>query len=82
MLIGQGYGCRTDVRPNSAAAGGDNGARIQSLSKLGRAMGRDFGGIERWRTQFMAMGKAQGGGSGWVLLTYSPRDKRLVNQWA
>ena len=28
------------------------------------------------------MGKAMGGGSGWVLLTYSPRDSRLVNQWA
>ena len=28
------------------------------------------------------MGKAQGGGSGWVLLTWSPRDRRLVNQWA
>jgi superoxide dismutase, Fe-Mn family len=28
------------------------------------------------------MGKAQGGGSGWVLLTSSPRDGRLVNQWA
>ena len=28
------------------------------------------------------MGRAEGGGSGWVLLTYSPRDKRLVNQWA
>ena len=28
------------------------------------------------------MGKAMGGGSGWVLLTYSPRDRKLVNQWA
>jgi len=28
------------------------------------------------------MGKAQGGGSGWVLLTWSQRDARLVNQWA
>lgn len=28
------------------------------------------------------MGKALGGGSGWVLLTYSARDKRLTNQWA
>ena len=28
------------------------------------------------------MGKAIGGGSGWVLLTYSPRDRRLTNQWA
>ena len=26
--------------------------------------------------------EAIGGGSGWVLLTYSDRDKRLQNQWA
>jgi superoxide dismutase len=41
-----------------------------------------FGSLERWRAEFVAMGKAQGGGSGWVLLTWSPRDRRLVNQWA
>ena len=28
------------------------------------------------------MGKALAGGSGWVPLTWSPRDGRLVNQWA
>src|ERR1700704_3204784 len=28
---------------------------------------RDFGSIDRWRTEFSAMGKAQGGGSGWGL---------------
>src|SRR5215471_12682776 len=43
---------------------------------------RDFGSVERWRSEFVAMGKAMGGGSGWVLLTYSPHDQRLVNQWA
>jgi Fe-Mn family superoxide dismutase len=43
---------------------------------LADAIARDFGGMERWR-----MGKAEGGGSGWVILAYSPRDKRLVNQW-
>ena len=28
------------------------------------------------------MGKALGGGSGWVLRAGSPRDRKLVNQWA
>jgi Fe-Mn family superoxide dismutase len=46
------------------------------------AIARDFGSVERWRAEFAAMGKAEGGGSGWVILSYSPRDKRLVNQWA
>ena len=49
---------------------------------LADAIARDFGSIERWRAEFSAMGKAEGGGSGWVILAYSPRDKRLVNQWA
>ncbi len=51
-------------------------------SALVDAITRDFGSLERWRAEFSAMGKAQGGGSGWVILAYSPRDKRLVNQWA
>jgi superoxide dismutase, Fe-Mn family len=46
------------------------------------AIVRDFGSVDRWRAEFSAMGKAEGGGSGWVILAYSPRDKRLVNQWA
>jgi Fe-Mn family superoxide dismutase len=45
---------------------------------LSDAIARHFGSLERWRTEFSAMGKAQGGGSGWVILAYSPRDKRLV----
>ncbi|MEA2907054.1 MAG: superoxide dismutase, Fe-Mn family [Alphaproteobacteria bacterium] len=49
---------------------------------LAEAITRDFGSVDRWKTEFSAMGKAQGGGSGWVILSYSPRDKRLVNQWA
>lgn len=46
------------------------------------ALNRDFGSFERWSAEFSAMGKALGGGSGWVLLTYSHHDKKLVNQWA
>ncbi len=49
---------------------------------LADAIAKDFGSFERWRAEFSAMGKAEGGGSGWVILAYSPRDKRLVNQWA
>jgi Fe-Mn family superoxide dismutase len=59
--------------------GGGGGAARGSLAE---AITRDFGSLERWRAEFSAMGKAEGGGSGWVLLMYSPRDKRLVNQWA
>ena len=46
------------------------------------ALARDFRSYDRWRAEFVAMGKALGGGSGWVLLTWSPRDKKLINQWA
>jgi superoxide dismutase, Fe-Mn family len=49
---------------------------------LREALGRDFGSVDRWRAEFSAMGKAQGGGSGWVLLTWSPHDGKLINQWA
>jgi Fe-Mn family superoxide dismutase len=50
--------------------------------ELAAGLDRDFGSFERWRAEFIAMGKALGGGSGWVLLSYSPRDRRLINQWA
>lgn len=45
-------------------------------------MDKDFGGMEAWAAQFAAMGKAQGGGSGWVLLVWSHRDSKLINTWA
>jgi Fe-Mn family superoxide dismutase len=46
------------------------------------ALARQFGSLDRWRTQFRAMGYALGGGSGWVVLTYVPRDRLLLNQYA
>jgi Fe-Mn family superoxide dismutase len=49
---------------------------------LKSAIVRDFGSYQRWLSEFTAMGKALGGGSGWVLLSWSPRDRKLVNQWA
>jgi superoxide dismutase, Fe-Mn family len=51
-------------------------------ANLNETLSRDFGSYDRWRAEFIAMGKALGGGSGWVLLTWSPRDRKLTNQWA
>src|SRR5215208_3025157 len=49
---------------------------------LAEAMARDFGSVAKWRAEFVAMGKALRGGSGWALLTRSPRDGALSNVWA
>ena len=58
------------------------GDESEPTTELRDALARDFGSYERWRSEFIAMGKALGGGSGWVLLTWSARDRKLVNQWA
>src|SRR5450432_3899035 len=59
--------------------GGDGQSMVPAM-KL--ALDANFGSVDRWRAEFVAMGKALGGGSGWVLLTFQPRDGILVNQWA
>jgi len=61
------------------ASMGGEGKVTQAMSEV---LARDFGSVQRWRTQFSAMGYALGGGSGWVLLTWMPRDGRLLNQYA
>jgi Fe-Mn family superoxide dismutase len=49
---------------------------------LSIALERDFGSVDRWRTEFTALAKAMGGGSGWALLSWSSREGRLLNHWA
>ena len=61
---------------------GNLGAAAAPSVKLAAMMTRDFGSMARWQAEFSAMGKALGGGSGWVVLQFHHRDKRLVNQWA
>ena len=58
------------------------GERSEAEGALRDALVRDFGSVSAWAAEFSAMGKAQRGGSGWVLLTWSPRNRKLVNQWA
>jgi Fe-Mn family superoxide dismutase len=61
-----------------ASLGGDG----KPTASLAQALARDFGSVDRWRSEFIAMANALGGGSGWVVLVYVPRDARLMNQYA
>jgi superoxide dismutase, Fe-Mn family len=58
------------------------GGEGEPKGALAEQMAKDFGSVARWKSEFAATGKALGGGSGWVLLTWSPHDKRLINTWA
>jgi Fe-Mn family superoxide dismutase len=62
-----------------ASLGGD-GSTMEPAMKL--ALDTNFGSLERWREEFVACAKALGGGSGWMLLVFQPREGTLVNQWA
>ncbi|EHR70971.1 superoxide dismutase [Burkholderiales bacterium JOSHI_001] len=58
---------------------GGDGETMESAMKL--ALDANFGSVERWREEFVACAKALGGGSGWMLLVFQPREGTLVNQW-
>jgi superoxide dismutase, Fe-Mn family len=62
-----------------ASLGGDG---RQLPEKLATALAQDFGSIDLWRVEFIALAEALGGDAGWILLTYVPRDGRLMNQSA
>lgn len=62
-----------------ASLGGAGAAMVPAMEL---ALCASFGSVARWQQEFVAMGKALAGGSGWVLLVYLPREGRLVNQWA
>lgn len=62
-----------------ASLGGDGRVLPEAT---GSAISRDFGSVDRWRREFVALATALSNSSGWVLLTYVPRDGRLINQTA
>ncbi len=62
------------------ASMGGNGKGMVPAMEL--ALKASFGGVQQWHDEFVAMGCALGGGSGWVVLAFLPREGRLVNQWA
>jgi Fe-Mn family superoxide dismutase len=62
-----------------ASLGGD-GRKVPP--PMSDALTRDFGSVDRWRHEFIALASAMDSGAGWVLLTYVPRDARLINHAA
>ena len=56
--------------------GGDRQGMVPAMAL---ALEANFGSVARWREEFVATGKALRGGSGWVPLTFQPRDGTLVN---
>jgi Fe-Mn family superoxide dismutase len=62
-----------------ASLGGDGRVLPETLAS---AIAKDFGSVDRWRREFVGIANGMAGGSGWVLLTYVPRDGRLINQIA
>jgi superoxide dismutase, Fe-Mn family len=62
-----------------ASLGGDGRAIPDAVAA---ALARDFGSADKWRREFVALAEASATGAGWVLLSYVPRDGRLINQVA
>jgi superoxide dismutase, Fe-Mn family len=62
-----------------ASLGGD-GRKVSDA--MAEALARDFGSVDRWCQEFVALAEALAGDCGWILLTYVPRDGRLLNQSA
>jgi superoxide dismutase, Fe-Mn family len=59
---------------------GGEGNKIPDSIRL--ILEQHFGSAAAWRRDFVASAQSLAGGSGWVLLTYSRRQKRLWNQLA
>jgi len=62
-----------------ASLGGDGRVVPPAMAD---ALVRDFGSVDRWRREFMALATSLANDAGWAVLTYVPRDGRLINQTA
>lgn len=57
------------------------GAAGAMNAKLKTMIEASFRSVEEWEAEFKKMGLSLGGGSGWILLVYNERVKRLENVW-
>ena len=83
-LIALGSVVLHEVYFDSLGGHGDNPPTglTEPPAELAEALERDFGSVQTWRDEFVAIAKAQRGGSGWTILSWSDRLGCLVNQWA
>jgi superoxide dismutase, Fe-Mn family len=89
---GPGYRVRAMKREELIAMGsvalhelyfGNLGGEGNKLpEQIGTVLEEHFGSVTAWRRDFVGTAQSLAGGSGWVLLTYSRRDKRFWNQIA
>ncbi len=58
------------------------GASGKMSTALEKNLEISFGSISAWESEFKKMALSLGGGSGWALLVYNERLKRLENVWS
>ena len=54
---------------------------FQNVQAIKLALQANFGSVERWRSQFVALCSAQRGPAGQVRLDFVPSAGALVNRW-
>src|SRR6185437_13811553 len=57
-----------------ASLGGDGRTVPEGMAG---PLAQSFGSVDRWRHEFIALAGSLAGGSGWTLLSWLPRDRRL-----
>lgn len=57
-------------------------APTQPAGLLAQALSRDFGSFDRWKAEFVMTARSLTAGTGWVIMAYAPREKRLFNHRA
>jgi superoxide dismutase, Fe-Mn family len=62
-----------------ASLGGDGRAVPE---RMAAALEEHFGSVDRWRQEFIALANSLAGSCGWTLLSWLPRDARLINHTA
>jgi Fe-Mn family superoxide dismutase len=89
LATARAYRVRALKREEHAAMGsvalhelyfGNLGGDGRMTNSMSTALAEHFGSVDAWRKEFVASARALKGGSGWVLLSYSRRDRRLYNQ--